>query len=73
MGLAKHNIQVLPRTIATLRPDQGYVKDVQAILGQTKADTTVNVDVQPIEASVRETQEAIYAELTGPAKLVAVS
>ena len=73
LGLPKLNFQVLRRTIATLAQTKGNVKDVQAILGHTKADTTVNVYMQPIEASVKETQEAIYAELTRPAQLVAVS
>jgi hypothetical protein len=52
---------------------KGNIKDVQEILGHTKADTTVNVYMQPIEASVKQTQEAIYAELTAPARLAAVS
>jgi hypothetical protein len=37
---------------------------VQGILGHSKADTTVNVYMQEIEASVKETQAAIYSELT---------
>jgi integrase len=73
LGLAKLNFQVLRRTIATLAQTKGSVKDVQDILGHTKADTTVNVYMQPIEASVKQTQEAIYSELTARSKLVAVS
>jgi integrase len=73
LGLAKLNFQVLRRTMATPAQTKGSIKDVQEILEHTKADTTVNVYMQPIEASVRETQEAIYAELTEAAKLVAVS
>jgi integrase len=73
LGLAKLNFQVLRRTIATLAQTKGSVKDVQGILGHTKADMTVNVYMQPIEASVKQTQEAIYSELTARSKLVAVS
>jgi hypothetical protein len=37
---------------------------VQGILGLSNADTTVKVYMQAIEASVKQTQDAIYAELT---------
>ena len=73
LGLAKLNFQVLRRTMATLAQTKGSIKDVQEILGHTKADTTVNVYMQPLEASVKETQAAIYAELTEAANLVAIS
>lgn len=72
LGLAKLNFQVLRRTIATLAQTKGNVKDVQGNLGHTKADTTVNVYMQPIEEGVKQTLDAIYAELTA-AKVVAVS
>jgi hypothetical protein len=67
------SFQVLPRTIATLAQTNWSIKDVQGILGHTKEDTTAKVYIQVIEASVRETQKAIYAELKAPAKLAAVS
>jgi integrase len=73
LGLAKLNFQVLRRTIATLAQTKGNVKDVQGILGHTKADTTVNVYMQPIEEGVKQTLDAIYAELTARPKPVAVS
>jgi len=73
LGLRKLNFQVLRRTIATLAQTKGNVKDVQGILGHTKADTTVNVYMQPIEEGVKQTLDAIYAELTAGAKLVAVA
>jgi len=66
LEVVKLNFQVLRRTIATLALTKGSVKDVQGILRHTKADTTVNVYMQPIEASGKETQEAIYAELKAP-------
>jgi hypothetical protein len=37
---------------------------VQGVLGHSKAETTVNVYMQPIEAGVKQTLNAIYAELT---------
>jgi len=64
---------VLRRTIATLAQTKGTVKDVQEILGHSKSDTTVNVYMQPIEASVKQTQKAIYEELTAGPRLVRVS
>jgi integrase len=73
LGLAKLNFQVLRRTIATLAQTKGSVKDVQGILGHSKADTTVNVYMQPIEESVKQALEAIYSELMARPKLVAVS
>jgi len=73
LGLAKLNFQVLRRTIATLAQTKGSVKDVQGILGHSKADTTVNVYMQPIEEGVKQTLEAIYSELMARPKLVAVS
>jgi len=64
--LPKLNFQVLRRTIVTLAQTKGGVKDVQGVLGHSKADTTVNVYMQPIEASVKRTLDAIYSELTTP-------
>jgi integrase len=66
LELPKLNFQVLRRTIATLAQTKGGVKDVQGVLGHSKADTTVNVYMQPIEAGVKQTLDAIYAELTTP-------
>ncbi len=73
LGFRKLNFQVLRRTIATLAQTKGNVKDVQGILGHTKADTTVNVYMQQIDEGVKQTLEAIYTELTARPKLVAVS
>jgi len=64
LGLAKLNFQVLRRTMATLAQTKGGIKDVQGVLGHSKADTTVNVYMQPIEAGVKSTLDAIYSELT---------
>jgi integrase len=70
LGLKKLNFQVLRRTIATLAQTKGDVKDVQGILGHESPDLTANVYMQQIEEGVKQTLDAIYAELTGR-KLVA--
>ena len=46
---------------------------MQGILGHSKADTTVNVYMQPIEDSIKQTLDAMYSELMARPKLVAVS
>jgi len=56
--------------MATLAQTKGSVKDVQSIVRHSKAETTVNVYMQSIEDSVKQRQEAIYAELTVRPKLV---
>ena len=73
LGLAKLNFQVLRRTMATLAQTKGGVKDVQGILGHSKADTTVNVYLQQIEAGVKSTLDAIYSELTAREEVAAGS
>jgi integrase len=73
LGLPKLNFQVLRRTMATLAQKKGGVKDVQSILGHSKADTTVNVYMQEIEESVKQTQDAISRELTAKPKLARTS
>jgi len=73
LGLRKLNFQVLRRTIATLAQTKGTVKDVQGILGHCNPNTTANVYMQTIEEGVKQTLDAIYAELTAKPKLVAVS
>jgi len=73
LGLSKLNFQVLRRTMATLAQTKGGVKDVQGVLGHSKADTTVNVYMQQIEAGVKQTLNAIYAELTAKPEVTAGS
>jgi integrase len=70
LGLPKLNFQVLRRTIATLAQKKGGVKDVQAVLGHSKPDITAEVYMQIIEESVKQTLDAIYAELTSKAVTV---
>ena len=52
---------------------KGGVKDVQGVLGHSKADTTVNVYMQQIEAGVKSMLDAIYSELTARRELAASS
>jgi len=70
LGLAKLNFQVLRRTIATLAQKKGGVKDVQAVLGHSRPDITAEVYMQEIEESVKQTLNAIYAELTSKSAAV---
>jgi len=46
---------------------------VQGVLGHSKADTTVNVYMQPIESGVKQTLDAIYVELTAKQQVTAGS
>ena len=69
LGLSKLNFQVLRRTMATLAQTKGGVKDVQSILGHSKVDTTVNIYMQEIAESVKQTQDAIYQELAAWSQL----
>jgi integrase len=73
LGLTKLNFQVLRRTMATLAQTKGGIKDVQGVLGHSKADTTVNVYMQQIEAGVKQTLDAIYVELTAKPEAAAGS
>lgn len=66
LGISKLNFQVLRRTMATLAQTKGGVKDIQAILGHSKPDITAACYMQPIAESVKQTQDAIYAELIAP-------
>jgi integrase len=54
LELPKLNFQVLRRTMATLAQTKGGVKDVQGVLGHSKADTTVNVYIS-VDRGGRET------------------
>jgi integrase len=63
LGLLKLNFQVLRRTMATLAQGEGSVKDIQAHLRHSKADTTANEYMQELPESVRRMVESIYEEL----------
>jgi len=59
--------------MATLAQTKGGVKDVPGVWGHSKADTTVNVYMRPIEAGVKSTLDAIYLELTAREEVAAGS
>jgi hypothetical protein len=63
LGLPKLNFQVLRRTMATLAQGKGSVKDIQAHLRHSKADTTANEYKQEVPESVGRMVESMYEEL----------
>jgi|SRR5579872_38743 len=63
-GLAKLNFQVLRRTVATFAQTKASIKDVQGILGHSKADRTVMYR-QSIEDGVKQKQRADGTAETG--------
>jgi integrase len=63
LGLPKLNFQVLRRTMATLAQHKGSVKDIQAHLRHSKADTTANAYMQEMPESVERMVESMYEEL----------
>jgi integrase len=67
LGLPKLNFQVLRRTTATLAQKLGSVKDVQAHLRHSKADTTANEYMMALPESVQKMVDSVYANLNGPA------
>jgi integrase len=73
LGLPKLNFQVLRRTVATLAQKKGSVKDIQAHLRHTKADTTANEYMQALPESVKQMVDSVYEELTAKPQLARVS
>ena len=73
LGLPKLNFQVLRRTMATLAQKKGTVKDIQAHLRHSKADTTANEYMQELPESVKQMVDSVYGELKGGRKRAAVS
>jgi len=63
LGLPKLNFQVLRRTMATLAQKKGSVKDIQAHLRHSKADTTANEYMQELPESVKQMVDSMYVEL----------
>ena len=63
LELPKLTFQVIRRTIAMLAQKKGTVKDVQGLLGHSRAATTTDVYLQEIPESVQATVNAINAEL----------
>jgi integrase len=59
----KLNFQVLRRTMATQAQCRRSVKDIQAHLRHSKADTTANEYMQELPESVGRIVESMYEEL----------
>jgi integrase len=62
-GIPKLNFQILRRTMATRAQRLGSVKDIQAHLRHSRADTTANEYMQELPESVKEMVGAVYAIL----------
>lgn len=61
--IKKLNFQVLRRTVASHAADLGSLKSVQAIMRHKQMQTTQNIYVQAIDASVRATGEALASKM----------
>ena len=65
LNLPKLTFQVLRRTMATRAQNLGSVKDIQAHLRHSRADTTANEYMQELPESVQQMVGTVYAMLTG--------
>ena len=63
LELPKLTFQVIRRTTATLAQKKGTVKDVQAVMGHTRLQTTTDIYMQTIPESVRATVDSLDREL----------
>src|SRR5260370_13751759 len=59
LGLPQLNFQVLRRTMATLAQGKGSVKDIQAHLRHSKADTTANEYMQDLQQGPGRVHESM--------------
>ena len=64
LELPKLTFQVLRRTMATRAQNLGSVKDIQAHLRHSRADTTANEYMQELPESVQQMVGTVYAMLT---------
>jgi integrase len=64
LEIPKLNFQILRRTMATQAQSMGSVKDIQAHLRHTKADTTANEYMLELPESVKRMVGEVYAMLT---------
>jgi integrase len=62
-GIPKLNFQILRRTMATRAQRLGSVKDIQAHLRHSRADTTANEYMQELPESVKQMVGSVYAIL----------
>jgi integrase len=63
LGIEKLNFQILRRTMATQAQNMGTVKDIQAHLRHSRADTTANEYMQAQPESVQEMVGSVYLML----------
>ena len=63
LGLPKLNFQILRRSTATHAQKLGSVKDIQAHLRHSKADTTANEYMQALPESVKQMVGSVYGML----------
>jgi integrase len=63
LGIEKLNFQILRRTMATQAQNMGSVKDIQAHLRHSRADTTANEYMQALPESVQEMVGSVYLML----------
>jgi integrase len=64
LNVPKLNFQILRRTMATRAQRMGSVKDIQAHLRHSKADTTANEYMQELPGSVKQMVGSVYSMLT---------
>ena len=64
LKIPKLNFQILRRTMATRAQRMGSVKDIQAHLRHSKADTTANEYMQEFPESVKQMVGSVYSMLT---------
>jgi integrase len=62
-GIKQLSFQILRRTVATHCQDLGSLKSVQTIMRHRQAQTTAQVYIQAIDASVRQTAEALATKM----------
>ena len=63
LGIPRLNFQILRRTMATQAHGMGSIKDIQAHLRHTKADTTANEYMQELPESVQQMVGSVYLML----------
>ena len=64
LNVPRLNFQILRRTMATRAQRMGSVKDIQAHLRHSKADTTANEYMQELPGSVKQMVGSVYSMLT---------
>lgn len=64
LKVSKLNFQILRRTMATRAQRMGSVKDIQAHLRHSKADTTANEYMQELPGSLKQMVGSVFSMLT---------